>query len=133
MGRQKLRLAVVFLSIGIYTFFTIIAPLYSANVVDLIWNRIKEAAAGAAQPELNGLPVDADDFEVAAIRLQVHSQFFKSIRDFLAEFIHLISLPVFLVMSRAVRTIPRFRFRDRLDITYVKQYMPGSWKNQVAG
>ena len=48
MGRQKLRLAVVFLSIGIYTFFTIIAPLYSANVVDLIWNRIKEAAAGAA-------------------------------------------------------------------------------------
>ena len=46
MGRQKLRLAVVFLSIGIYTFFTIIAPLYSANVVDLIWNRIKEPAAG---------------------------------------------------------------------------------------
>lgn len=44
MGKQKIRLAIVFISVAIYTFFTIIAPLYSANVVDLIWNSIKAAS-----------------------------------------------------------------------------------------
>ena len=41
MGRQKWRLTVVFICIAFYTYFTVMAPLYSANVVDLIWNQIK--------------------------------------------------------------------------------------------
>ncbi len=43
MGRQRIRLIIVLISVAAYTFFTILAPLYSANVVDLIWNQIKEA------------------------------------------------------------------------------------------
>ena len=43
MGRQKWRLTVVFICIAFYTYFTVMAPLYSADVVDLIWDQMKEA------------------------------------------------------------------------------------------
>lgn len=49
LGKQKLRLFIVLASVGIYSLLNIFAPLYSAGVVDLIWNRIKELrAAGEA-------------------------------------------------------------------------------------
>ena len=38
IGRQKVRLLIVLLSVACYTAFNIAAPLYSARVVDLIWN-----------------------------------------------------------------------------------------------
>ena len=43
MGKQKIRLIIVLISVAAYTFFTILAPLYSANAVDLIWNQIRES------------------------------------------------------------------------------------------
>lgn len=43
MMKQKIRLIVVLVSVIFYTLFTIIAPLYSAKVVDLIWNNIQQA------------------------------------------------------------------------------------------
>lgn len=46
MGRQKFRLIVVILSVILYTGFTIYAPMYSAGVIDLIWEKIKAAAGG---------------------------------------------------------------------------------------
>ena len=42
IGRQKVRLLIVLLSVACYTAFNIAAPLYSARVVDLIWNRVQE-------------------------------------------------------------------------------------------
>ena len=49
MGKQKVRLLIVLFSVAAYTVFNILAPLYSASAVDLIWNRIKEVrAAGEA-------------------------------------------------------------------------------------
>ncbi len=46
---QHKRLAVVVVSVVLYTLLSIMAPLYSAHIVDLIWNSIKEArAAGTA-------------------------------------------------------------------------------------
>lgn len=41
MAKQKVRLIIVLLSVVIYTATNILAPLYSANVVDTIWNRIQ--------------------------------------------------------------------------------------------
>ncbi len=41
MAKQKVRLIIVLLSVVIYTATNIMAPLYSANVVDTIWNRIQ--------------------------------------------------------------------------------------------
>ena len=45
MGKQKMRLLIVLFSVAAYTVFNILAPLYSASAVDLIWNRIKEVRA----------------------------------------------------------------------------------------
>lgn len=42
MGKQKLRLILVLISIVVYSVANILAPLYSATVIDVIWNRIKE-------------------------------------------------------------------------------------------
>lgn len=41
MAKQKVRLLIVFISVVIYTATNILAPLYSATVVDTIWNRIQ--------------------------------------------------------------------------------------------
>ena len=45
MGKQKIRLLIVLFSVAAYTVFNILAPLYSASAVDLIWNRIKDVRA----------------------------------------------------------------------------------------
>lgn len=42
LGRQRLRLAVVLISVVAYSVLSILAPLCSANAIDLIWNRILE-------------------------------------------------------------------------------------------
>lgn len=47
-GDQHKRLAVVLVSVVLYTFLSLIAPLYSAYIVDLLWNNIKEAIANGA-------------------------------------------------------------------------------------
>ena len=46
---QHKRLAVVLVSVVLYTLLSILAPLYSAHIIDLIWNSIKASfAAGRA-------------------------------------------------------------------------------------
>ncbi len=45
IGKQKIRLIVVLFSVVIYSAMNIMAPLYSATVVDVIWNRIKALRA----------------------------------------------------------------------------------------
>ena len=42
---QHRRLMVVLVSVIFYTLFSVAAPLYSAYIVDLLWNSIKEASA----------------------------------------------------------------------------------------
>lgn len=42
LGKQKYRLLTVLISITFYSILNILAPLYSAEAVDVIWNRIKE-------------------------------------------------------------------------------------------
>lgn len=42
LGKQKYRLLIVLVSITFYSILNILAPLYSAEAVDVIWNRIKE-------------------------------------------------------------------------------------------
>ena len=40
---QHKRLTIVLVSVVFYTFLSIIAPAYSAHIVDLLWNGIKAA------------------------------------------------------------------------------------------
>lgn len=43
MGKQKVRLIIVLISVVLYTVFMVIAPLYSATVIDLIYEKAKTA------------------------------------------------------------------------------------------
>lgn len=45
MGEQQLRLVVVLLSVAAYSVLTVLAPFYSAEVVDLLWNHTKALRA----------------------------------------------------------------------------------------
>ncbi|MEY8357573.1 ABC transporter ATP-binding protein [Anaerotruncus colihominis] len=45
---QHKRLTIVLVSVVFYTFLSIIAPAYSAHIVDLLWNGIKAAIADGA-------------------------------------------------------------------------------------
>ncbi len=42
LGRQRVRLIIVILSVVVYSVLNILAPLYTAEAVDAIWNRITE-------------------------------------------------------------------------------------------
>lgn len=46
MRSQRRKLLIVLTSVIFYTLLSIIAPTYSAHIVDLLWNGIKEASAG---------------------------------------------------------------------------------------
>lgn len=48
MSTQRLRLTIVLVSVLFHTLFTIIAPLYSAKVVDLIWHKIRSSMSSNA-------------------------------------------------------------------------------------
>ena len=43
---QHGRLLVVFVSVIFYTLLSILAPVYSAGIIDLLWEKIQEAARG---------------------------------------------------------------------------------------
>lgn len=48
VAEQHKRLAVVLVSVVLYTSLSIIAPLYSAHIIDLLWNNIKETLTSGA-------------------------------------------------------------------------------------
>lgn len=41
LGKQRIRLLIVLISVAIYSVLNILAPLYSATAVDIIWDRIQ--------------------------------------------------------------------------------------------
>ena len=43
MGRQRLRLVIVAVSVVFYTVLSVAAPVYSAGIVDLLWKEIRSA------------------------------------------------------------------------------------------
>ena len=43
MGRQRLRLVIVAVSVVFYTVLSVAAPVYSAGIVDLLWREIRSA------------------------------------------------------------------------------------------
>ena len=49
MGKQRIRLIIVAVSVLFYTLLSVAAPLYSAGIVDLLWGKIRQAwGEGAA-------------------------------------------------------------------------------------
>ena len=48
MGRQRIRLIIVFVSVILYTVLSVAAPVYSAGIVDLLWKEIQESMGGCS-------------------------------------------------------------------------------------
>ena len=46
MGKQRIRLIIVAVSVLFYTVLSVAAPLYSAGIVDLLWGKIRQALGG---------------------------------------------------------------------------------------
>ena len=45
LGKQRIRLLTVLLSVAVYSVLNILAPLYTAAAIDVIWSRIRETRA----------------------------------------------------------------------------------------
>ena len=87
--------------------------------------RVRTAAAGAAQLELDGLPFDSDDLQISAVRLQVDAELFQPVGDSLGQIFHISDLLIrWSLLPPALRPdgIPKFivetlspstAFRDR--------------------
>ena len=48
MGKQRIRLIIVAVSVLFYTVLSVAAPLYSAGIVDLLWGKIRQAGGEGA-------------------------------------------------------------------------------------
>ena len=46
MGRQRIRLIVVSISVVFYTILSVAAPVYSAKIVDMLFQEIRAAVSG---------------------------------------------------------------------------------------
>lgn len=81
ISNQQRRLAVVFVSVIFYTFLSIVAPLYSAHIVDLLWNRIKEAFTHGSTFSISWTEGGQDIFFLLLIYLA--AAFFYALQSFL--------------------------------------------------
>ena len=66
VSNQYKRLIIVLVSVIFYTLLSIIAPLYSAHIVDLLWNSVKEAVSGGAAFHITWADGGRDIFFLAA-------------------------------------------------------------------
>lgn len=105
MGKQKVRLLIVLFSVAAYTVFNILAPLYSASAVDLIWNRIKEVCAAGEAFHLTW----ADGGEQILILLLIYAAagIFYILQNFLmASFAERLSCQIRSELSEKLHRLP---------------------------
>lgn len=105
MMRQKIRLFVVIVSVIFYTLFTILAPLYSARVVDFIWNTVKEAWK---QKEAFHITWQAGGFQIFFLfLLYMASAGFYALQNFLmASFAEILNLQLREEISGKLNRLP---------------------------
>lgn len=102
---QHTRLAVVLASVVLYTLLSVIAPLYSAYIVDLLWNSIKEAAAGGAAFRVTWAYGGRDIFFLLLIYLV--TALFYTLQSFLmASFAEKLSLRLRTEISMKLNRLP---------------------------
>ena len=105
MGKQKIRLLIVLFSVAAYTVFNILAPLYSASAVDLIWNRIKDVRATGEAFHLTW----ADGGEQILILLLIYASagIFYILQNFLmASFAERLSCQIRSELSEKLHRLP---------------------------
>lgn len=105
VGNQHRRLAVVLVSVLFYTFLSVIAPLYSAHIVDLLWNSIKEAVANGTAFRITWAYGGKDIFFLLLIYLV--TALFYALQSFLmASFAETLSLRLRTEISVKLNKLP---------------------------
>ncbi len=121
MRKQRLRLLIVMLSVAGYTIFNIIAPLYSATAVDLIWNKIKEVRASGIAFELTWESGGRQIFIL--LLLYVAANAFYLLQNFLmASFAERLSYQIRSEMSEKLH---------RLPLSYFDRNQPGEVMSHI--
>ena len=112
---QHGRLLVVFVSVIFYTFLSILAPVYSAGIIDLLWVKIQEAAGGG---QAFSVTWGSGGKEIC-ILLAIYgaASLFYGLQNFLmASFAERLSLKLRTDISRKL---------DRLPLSYFDGHQPG--------
>lgn len=105
ISNQHKRLAVVLVSVVLYTFLSIVAPLYSAHIVDLIWNNIKEAFANGTTFSITWTTGGQDIFFLLLIYLA--TALFYILQTFLmSSFAEILSLRLRTEISEKLNRLP---------------------------
>lgn len=102
---QHKRLIVVLVSVVFYTLLSVAAPFYSAYIVDLLWNSIKEAMAGGEAFRVTWHHGGRDIFILLLIYLA--TAFFYTLQSFLmASFAENLSLRLRTEISTKLNRLP---------------------------
>ena len=111
VSNQHKRLAVVLVSVCFYTFLSILAPFYSAHIVDLVWSNIKEAMSNGTAFSITWMSGGRDIFFLLLIYLA--TALFYTLQSLLmASFAETLSLRLRTEISRKLNRLP-LSFFDR--------------------
>lgn len=111
VAEQHKRLAVVLVSVVLYTSLSIIAPLYSAHIIDLLWNNIKETLASGTAFQITWETGGRDIAFLLLIYLA--AALFYTLQSFLmASFAERLSLRLRTEISEKLNRLP-LAFFDR--------------------
>ncbi|MDO4265009.1 MAG: ABC transporter ATP-binding protein [Eubacteriales bacterium] len=102
---QHRRLAIVLVSVILYTLLSIAAPLYSAQIVDLLWNKIREAFSGGQFFHITWADGGRDIWFLLLIYLA--TAFFYTLQSYLmASFAEKLSLRLRTDISKKLNRLP---------------------------
>ena len=112
---QHGRMLVVFVSVIFYTLLSILAPVYSAGIIDLLWEKIQEAARGG---QAFSVTWESGGKEICTL-LVIYgvTSLFYGLQNFLmASFAERLSLKLRTDISQKL---------DRLPLSYFDGHQPG--------
>ena len=112
---QHGRLLVVFVSVIFYTLLSILAPVYSAGIIDLLWEKIQEAARGG---QTFSVTWESGGKEICILLIiyGVTSLFYGLQNFLMASFAERLSLKLRTDISQKL---------DRLPLSYFDGHQPG--------
>lgn len=115
MGRQRIRLIVVSVSVVFYTILSVAAPVYSAKIVDMLFQEIRAAVSGESVFRVTWDPVGREI--MLLLLIYTVTGILYTFQSFLmASFAEKLSLELRTKISRKL---------DRLPLSFFDSHKPG--------
>ena len=115
MGKQRIRLVIVSVSVIFYTVLSVAAPVYSAGIVDLLWREIRGALEGGTRFRVTWEQGGREIMILLAI-YTVTGVLYTFQSFLMASFAERLSLELRTRISRKL---------DRLPLSYFDSHRPG--------